>query len=66
MYFPFLILSHTKGLLFEAQRGEIFEVKILKEFIKTESHQLNVDQTKAPTAITNAVSWRPEGIKSSP
>merc|ERR1719502_273794 len=39
------------------------EVKILKEFIKTESHQLNVDQTKAPTAITNAVSWRPEGIK---
>merc|ERR1711990_1172622 len=39
------------------------EVKILREFIKTESHQLNVDQTKAPTAITNAVSWRPEGIK---
>jgi len=39
------------------------EVKILREFIKTESHQLNVEQARAPTAVTNAVSWRPEGIK---
>jgi len=39
------------------------EVKILREYIKTESHQLNIEQAKPPTAVTNAVSWRPEGIK---
>merc|ERR1711988_1093092 len=39
------------------------ETKILREYIKTESHQLNVEQAKPPTAVTNAVSWRPEGIK---
>merc|ERR1712032_210794 len=39
------------------------EVKILREYIKTESHQMTVDQARPPTAITNAVSWRSEGIK---
>jgi AP-1 complex subunit mu len=41
------------------------EVKILREYIKTESFQflLNQEQQRPPTAITNAVSWRPEGIK---
>jgi AP-1 complex subunit mu len=42
------------------------EVKILREYIKTESFQLLTGQTeqmRPPTAITNAVSWRPEGIK---
>merc|ERR1719146_52247 len=39
------------------------EVKILREYIKTESHQLSVEQTRPPTAVTNAVSWRSEGIK---
>merc|ERR1719197_1694434 len=39
------------------------EVKILKEFIKTQSHQLTVEQMRPPTAVTNAVSWRSEGIK---
>jgi AP-1 complex subunit mu len=40
------------------------EVKVLKEYIKTQYHQLNVDQQMGPpTAITNAVSWRSEGIK---
>jgi AP-1 complex subunit mu len=38
------------------------EVKVLREFIKTESRQMDI-QMKPPTAITNAVSWRPEGIK---
>jgi AP-1 complex subunit mu len=41
-------------------------VKILREYIKTESFQLLTGQTeqmRPPTAITNAVSWRPEGIK---
>ena len=40
------------------------EVKILREYIKTESFQfLHAEQMRPPTAITNAVSWRPEGIK---
>merc|ERR1712048_819583 len=39
------------------------EVKILREFIKTQSHQLTVEQLRPPTAVTNAVSWRSEGIK---
>ena len=41
------------------------EVKILREYIKTESFQFlaNAEQQRPPTAITNAVSWRPEGIK---
>merc|ERR1719412_1687268 len=39
------------------------EVKILREYIKTQSHALSVDQMRPPTAVTNAVSWRSEGIK---
>jgi len=39
------------------------EVKILREYIKTQSHALSVEQMRPPTAVTNAVSWRSEGIK---
>jgi AP-1 complex subunit mu len=44
------------------------EVKILHEYIKTESFQMMLglnsgEQMRPPTAITNAVSWRPEGIR---
>jgi len=39
------------------------EVKILKEFIKTQSFQLTATSQKPPPAITNAVGWRSEGIK---
>ncbi len=39
------------------------EVRILREYIKTESHQLSVEQKRPPTAVTNAVSRRSEGIK---
>merc|ERR1712050_246168 len=39
------------------------EVKILREYIKTQSHQLTVEGVRPPTAVTNAVSWRSEGIK---
>ena len=40
------------------------EVKILSEYIKTQSHQFTSadSQLRPPTAITNAVSWRSEGI----
>ena len=37
------------------------EAKILSEFIKTDAHAL--EAPKAPMAVTNAVSWRSEGIR---
>eukprot|EP01017_Pseudomicrothorax_dubius_P036380 TRINITY_DN5201_c0_g1_i10.p2 TRINITY_DN5201_c0_g1~~TRINITY_DN5201_c0_g1_i10.p2 ORF type:complete len:433 (-),score=133.73 TRINITY_DN5201_c0_g1_i10:1826-3124(-) len=43
------------------------EFKILREFIKTESHEMQKTKDtldiKLPTAVSNAVSWRAEGIK---
>lgn len=38
------------------------ESKILQEYITQESHQLQV-QARPPIAVTNAVSWRSEGIR---
>lgn len=38
------------------------ESKILKEFITQESHRLEVTPS-VPAAVTNAVSWRKEGIR---
>ena len=43
---------------------QITESKVLKEFIKTESNRLEEDkEVVLPTLVSNAVSWRPEGIK---
>ncbi|KAL0040830.1 hypothetical protein WJX79_006774 [Trebouxia sp. C0005] len=38
------------------------EAKILSEYIKTDAHKMEV-AVKPPMAVTNAVSWRSEGIK---
>jgi AP-1 complex subunit mu len=38
------------------------ETKILQEYITQESHKLET-QVRPPMAVTNAVSWRSEGIK---
>ncbi|CDJ47208.1 mu1 adaptin, putative [Eimeria brunetti] len=38
------------------------EVKVLSEFIKNQAHQLSTAAVRPPTAMTNAVSWRSEGI----
>jgi AP-1 complex subunit mu len=40
---------------------QISEAKILREYITQEAHKLEV--VKPPMAVTNAVSWRSEGIK---
>jgi len=46
---------------------QITEVKLLKEFIKTEANKIAKEEKltdiKVPTAASNVVSWRPEGIK---
>mmetsp|Transcript_16441 Transcript_16441/g.24546 ORF Transcript_16441/g.24546 Transcript_16441/m.24546 type:complete len:445 (+) Transcript_16441:45-1379(+) len=39
------------------------ESKILKEYITQESHKLDKKVVVPPPALTNTVSWRPEGIK---
>ncbi|EKX73716.1 clathrin-adaptor chain, putative [Theileria equi strain WA] len=39
------------------------EVNILREFIKNKYHQLSISDVHPPTAMTNTVSWRSEGIK---
>lgn len=38
------------------------EAKILSEFIKTDAYRMEVAQ-RPPMAVTNAVSWRSEGIR---
>ncbi|KAK3575325.1 hypothetical protein QTP86_024738 [Hemibagrus guttatus] len=37
--------------------------KILQEYITQEGNKLEVAKAKVPTTVTNAVSWRSEGIK---
>mmetsp|Transcript_14200 Transcript_14200/g.35942 ORF Transcript_14200/g.35942 Transcript_14200/m.35942 type:complete len:429 (-) Transcript_14200:125-1411(-) len=39
------------------------EANILQEFIKTDAHKMEVQEKKPPMAVTNAVSWRSEGIR---
>merc|ERR1711966_320344 len=43
---------------------QISEAKILREYITQEAHKLEV--VKPPMAVTNAVSWRSEGLASCP
>ena len=38
------------------------EAKILSEFIKTDAYKMEVTQ-RPPMAVTNAVSWRSEGVR---
>lgn len=38
------------------------EAKILSEFIKTDAYRMEVAQ-RPPMAVTNAVSWRSEGVR---
>ena len=38
------------------------EATILSEFIKTDAYRMEVTQ-RPPMAVTNAVSWRSEGIR---
>ena len=39
------------------------DTKILLEYITQEGHKLETQQIRPPMAVTNAVSWRTEGIK---
>lgn len=39
------------------------EAKIMADYIKTDAHKADVHDVKQSMAVTNAVSWRNEGIK---
>jgi hypothetical protein len=39
------------------------EAKIMSDYIKTDAHKADVHEVKQSTAVTNAVSWRSEGLK---
>ena len=39
------------------------EAKVLQEYIRVQAHKLLKSEQRAPMAVTNAVSWRQQGIK---
>lgn len=39
------------------------EAKIMADYIKTDAHKADVHDVKQSMAVTNAVSWRSEGLK---
>merc|ERR1711959_136194 len=56
----FVIIYELLDEMMDFGYPQTTEPKILKEFILQEGHKLEV---KPPMAVTNAVSWRVEGIK---
>eukprot|EP01066_Platyproteum_vivax_P013100 Platyproteum_vivax@DN5957_c0_g1_i1.p1 len=59
----FVITYELLDEMMDAGYPQTTEVKVLREYIKNEAHQLSVDAVRPPLAITNVVSWRSEGIK---
>jgi len=57
----FVIIYELLDEVMDNGYPQFTEAKILSEFITVGAHQL--DTPKAPMAVTNAVSWRSEGIK---
>lgn len=39
------------------------EAKIMADYIKTDAHKADVHDVRQSMAVTNAVSWRGEGLK---
>ncbi|KAK9324127.1 Mu homology domain-containing protein [Lipomyces orientalis] len=58
----FVIIYELLDELMDFGYPQTTETKILKEYITQQSHQLEV-QPRPPIAVTNAVSWRSEGIR---
>jgi AP-1 complex subunit mu len=56
----FVIIYELLDEMMDFGYPQTTEPKILKEFILQEGHKLDI---KPPMAVTNAVSWRSEGIK---
>eukprot|EP00833_Pecoramyces_ruminatium_P001096 jgi/Orpsp1_1/1175128/evm.model.c7180000052732.1 len=58
----FVIIYELLDEMMDFGYPQTTESKILQEYITQESHQMEV-QVRPPVAVTNAVSWRSEGIK---
>ena len=60
----FVVIYELLDEIMDFGHPQTTETKILQEYITQESHQLHVQpQARAPIAVTNAVSWRSEGIR---
>ena len=58
----FVIIYELLDEMMDNGEPQVTESKILQEYITQESHRLEV-QVRPPMAVTNAVSWRSEGIR---
>ncbi|PKC13024.1 clathrin adaptor, mu subunit [Rhizophagus irregularis] len=58
----FVIIYELLDEMMDFGYPQTTETKILQEYITQESHKLEI-QVRPPMAVTNAVSWRSEGIK---
>ncbi|GMK53706.1 hypothetical protein CspeluHIS016_0102920 [Cutaneotrichosporon spelunceum] len=58
----FVIIYELLDEMMDFGHPQTTESKILQEYITQESHKLEV-QVRPPMAVTNAVSWRSEGIR---
>ncbi|XP_073259614.1 AP-1 complex subunit mu-1-like [Porites lutea] len=59
----FVIIYELLDELVDFGYPQFTETKILQEYITQEGHKLDVGAPKPPVALTNAVSWRGEGVK---
>lgn len=57
----FVVIYELLDEMMDFGHPQTTETKILQEYITQESHQLQV--ARPPIAVTNAVSWRSEGIR---
>ncbi|KAG8702794.1 AP-1 complex subunit mu-1 [Ceratobasidium sp. 423] len=58
----FVIIYELLDEMMDFGYPQTTESKILQEYITQESHKLEI-QVRPPVAVTNAVSWRSEGIR---
>ena len=58
----FVIIYELLDELVDFGYPQTTDGKILQEYITQEGHKLEV-ALRPPPAVTNAVSWRPEGLK---
>jgi AP-1 complex subunit mu len=58
----FVVIYELLDEMMDFGHPQTTETKILQEYITQESHRLEV-QARPPVAVTNAVSWRSEGIR---
>ncbi|KAK2569783.1 AP-1 complex subunit mu-1 [Acropora cervicornis] len=59
----FVVIYELLDELVDFGYPQFTETKILQEYITQEGHKLDVGAPKPPVALTNAVSWRGEGVK---